>query len=115
MARFAAGDTLAQRWHRLAEKGLLDDIRGDYEEWQNDLMLQQLQAQIQASNKGRKRRQAEESEPDPDVPRQVSLRDKWAGRVVGGYVWCSKVVLHAACGTSCLRACCSAEFACSAR
>jgi hypothetical protein len=75
MKRFAAGDTLAQRWHRLAEKGLLDDIRADYEEWQHDLMLRQLQAQIQASNKGRKKRTAEESEPDPDAPRQVSLQE----------------------------------------
>jgi hypothetical protein len=76
LLRFEAGDTLAQRWHRLAEKGLLDDIRADYEEWQHDLMLQQLQAQIQASNRGRnKKRQAEESEPDPDAPRQVSLQE----------------------------------------
>lgn len=115
MARFAAGDTLAQRWHRLAEKGLLDDIRADYEEWQNDLMLQQLQAQIQAGNKGRKRRQAEESEPDPDAPRQVRLQDSargcsWARRMVlqcvPGFLWRQLLWWNSH------RACCSAVFAC---
>lgn len=70
MQRWQNGDTLAQRWHRLKENGKWDEIREDWDEWQQDLMLMQLQQQIAAANKGKKRGK-DDSEPDLDAPRQV--------------------------------------------
>lgn len=70
MQRWQNGDTLAQRWHRLKEKGKWEEIRDDWEEWQQDMMLMQLQQQIATANKGKKRAK-EDSEPDLDAPRQV--------------------------------------------
>jgi hypothetical protein len=75
LKRFAAGDTLAQRWHRLAEKGLLDGVREEWEDWQHDVMLQQLQAGL-GGGKGRgrgrgKRDEVEVMNADELGPRKV--------------------------------------------
>ena len=51
---------------------MLANLRDEWEEWQSDLKLAELQAQIQAATK-RKRRAASEVAVDLDAPRQVGL------------------------------------------
>ncbi|KAF8061305.1 VPS18 [Scenedesmus sp. PABB004] len=67
LARFEAGDTLAQRWHRLAAAGRLQGVRQEWDDWQHDLLLLQLQAQL-AGGRGKRRRQDEAAEADADAP-----------------------------------------------
>ncbi|WIA14158.1 hypothetical protein OEZ85_002700 [Tetradesmus obliquus] len=62
LARFAAGDTLAQRWHRLAEKGLLAGVKEEWEDWQHEIMLQQLQAGLTGRGRGRGRGKRDEAD-----------------------------------------------------
>lgn len=102
MQRWQNGDTLAQRWHRLKEKGKWDEIRDDWEEWQQDIMLMQLQQQIAAANKGKKRAK-EDSEPDLDAPRQV-------GNLITNTVNCCKQHSLAATVVRCLHQCASAAW-----
>jgi hypothetical protein len=72
LARFAAGDTIAQRWHRLAAAGRLEALKDEWEDAQHDLMLSRLQAGLGISGRGTRRQRDEEEEPhDGDAPRQV--------------------------------------------
>lgn len=81
--------------HRLSEKGLLSDIVEEWEEWQHDQMLKELQAH----NKSLQPRQArkhkrDEAEVDPEAPRQVSL----AGHVLRAHVLCGGALMSVTCG-----------------
>lgn len=78
LQRFKAGDTLAQRWQRLRENGKWDEVKEEWEEWQSDILLQELQASNAASRstrgRGRGRKDADElMETDDLGPRRVSL------------------------------------------
>lgn len=46
LARWRAGTTLRQRWHRLKAKGLLSDIQAEWEDWQHDLLLDTIRQQL---------------------------------------------------------------------
>lgn len=61
LQRFEAGETLAQRWHRLKHSGKWEDLKEDWCEWQNDSLLQQLQASNAAKRgkRGKNRSRAE--------------------------------------------------------
>lgn len=60
------------RLRRLYERGVLGDVVEEWEEWQNDLLLQGLQAQNKTAARGtRKHRRDDGPEVDLDAPRQV--------------------------------------------
>jgi hypothetical protein len=64
---------VTHRPHRLSEKGLLSDIVEEWEEWQHDQMLRELQAHNKALQPRQARKhKRDEAEVDPEAPRQVS-------------------------------------------
>eukprot|EP00775_Hariotina_reticulata_P008931 gene8931-9108_t len=83
LRRFAEGVTLRQRWHRLALSGKVDDIRADWEEWQHDMALRELQQQIQQQGKGGRRRR-DDADVDADAPRQMGTAMGQALQQQGG-------------------------------
>lgn len=50
---------------------MLGDIVEEWEEWQHDLMLQELQQQNKALARQTRKHKREEADIDPDAPRQV--------------------------------------------
>jgi hypothetical protein len=66
----------------LSEKGVLSDIVEEWEEWQHDQLLKELQAHNK-SLQPRQARKHKRDEVDTEAPRQVSLP---------GYVMCAHVL-----------------------
>jgi hypothetical protein len=57
--------------HRLSEKGVLGDIVEEWEEWQHDLMLQEIQRHNKTLAGRARKHKRDEPEVDMDAPRQV--------------------------------------------
>ena len=66
---------------RLSQKGVLGDLVEEWEEWQHDLMLQEIQRHNKTLASRARKHKREEPEVDLDAPRQVGAARSTAGIV----------------------------------